>query len=111
MLEIIHDLAPGAALFFHGSGGGVASHIAALNNLAAAGVRVIAEDIPFDAEPAFQKGAAATAGEALRCRGHLRSLVGGQSRRPALGTSRGHRDRGRTRWLRRSIRRLPGEPR
>jgi uncharacterized repeat protein (TIGR01451 family) len=69
MLEIIHDLAPGAALFFHGSGGGVASHIAALNNLAAAGVRVIAEDIPFDAEPAFQKGAAATAGEALAVAG------------------------------------------
>jgi uncharacterized repeat protein (TIGR01451 family) len=69
MLEIIHDLAPGAALFFHGSGGGVASHITALNNLAAAGVRVIAEDIPFDAEPAFQKGAAATAGEALAVAG------------------------------------------
>jgi uncharacterized repeat protein (TIGR01451 family) len=69
MLEIVHDLAPGAALLFHGTGGSVASHITALNNLAAAGVHVIAEDIPFDAEPAFQKGAAATAGEALAVAG------------------------------------------
>jgi uncharacterized repeat protein (TIGR01451 family) len=65
MLEIIHDLAPDAALLFHGTGGGVASHIMALMNLATAGANVIAEDIPFDSEPAFQKGAAATAGENL----------------------------------------------
>jgi len=65
MLEIIHDLAPNAALAFHGTGAGVAGHITALNNLAGAGVHVIAEDIPFDAEPAFQKGAAATAAESL----------------------------------------------
>ncbi|HEU4939620.1 MAG TPA: S8 family serine peptidase [Vicinamibacterales bacterium] len=69
MLEIIHDLAPGASLLFHGTGGGVANHITALNNLAAAGAQVIAEDIPFDAEPAFQKGAAATAAEALTVAG------------------------------------------
>ena len=69
MLEIIHDLAPGAALLFHGTGAGVAGHITALNNLALAGVHVIAEDIPFDAEPAFQKGAAATAAEALAVAG------------------------------------------
>ena len=69
MLEIIHDLAPGASLLFHGTGGGVANHITALNNLAAAGAQVIGEDIPFDAEPAFQKGAAATAAEALTVAG------------------------------------------
>jgi len=65
MLEIIHDLAPDAALAFHGTGAGVAGHVAALNSLAAAGVNVIAEDIPFDSEPAFQKGLAATAAEKL----------------------------------------------
>lgn len=69
MLEIIHDVAPGAALLFHGTGGGVAAHITALTNLAAAGAHVIAEDIPFDAEPAFQKGAAAVAAENLAAAG------------------------------------------
>src|SRR5215467_4506569 len=69
MLEIIHDLAPNAALAFHGTGAGVAGHVAALNSLAAAGVNVIAEDIPFDSEPAFQKGLAATAAENLTLAG------------------------------------------
>ena len=69
MLEIIHDLAPGATLLFHGTGGGVGAHITALTTLAAAGAHVIAEDIPFDAEPAFQKGAAAVAAENLAAAG------------------------------------------
>ena len=95
MLEIIHDLAPGAALLFHGTGGGVANHITALNNLAAAGAHVITEDIPFDAEPAFQKGAAATAAEALSVAGiSVHSSAGNlggrhSARIPAVGSGTG----------------------
>ena len=63
MLEIVQDMAPGAGLAFHGTGNGVAGHVTALNNLVAAGVDVITEDIPFDAEPAFQQGLAAVTGE------------------------------------------------
>jgi hypothetical protein len=63
MLEIIHDMAPGAALFFHGTGGGTAGHVTAVQNLVNAGVHVIAEDLAFDAEPAFQRGVVATARE------------------------------------------------
>jgi hypothetical protein len=63
MLEIVHDMAPGAALAFHGTGGGTAGHVTAVQNLVAAGVNVIAEDLAFDAEPAFQQGVVATARE------------------------------------------------
>ncbi len=63
MLEIIHDMAPGAALAFHGTGGGTAGHVTAVQTLVAAGVNVIAEDLAFDAEPAFQRGVVATARE------------------------------------------------
>jgi len=69
MLEIIHDMAPGAALMFSGTGGGVANHVNAQNNLAAAGANIIAEDIAFDAEPAFQQGIAASNGDALAAAG------------------------------------------
>ena len=95
MLEIVHDLAPGAALAFHGTGGGVASHVTALNALAAAGARVITEDIPFDAEPAFQKGAATTAAESLAAGGFsIHSSAGNlgathSARVPAISTGTG----------------------
>lgn len=69
MLEIVHDMAPGADLFFHATGGGVANHVAAQNDLATAGVDILTEDIPFDSEPAFQKGMAAVNGEILAASG------------------------------------------
>jgi hypothetical protein len=65
MLEIVQDMAPGAGLAFHGTGGGVAGHVTAQANLVAAGVDVITEDIPFDAEPAFQQGLVAATGEVV----------------------------------------------
>jgi uncharacterized repeat protein (TIGR01451 family) len=65
MLEIVHDMAPGAALQFCSTGGGVVNHVAAQNSLVANGVDVIAEDIPFDAEPVFQQGLAASNGDAI----------------------------------------------
>jgi uncharacterized repeat protein (TIGR01451 family) len=95
MLEIIHDLAPGASLLFHGTNSGVVGHMEALNNLAAAGVHVIAEDIAFDAEPAFQKGAAAVTAEALAAAGiSIHSSAGNlgnkhAERMRAIGTSTG----------------------
>ena len=69
MLEIVHDMAPGAGLLFHGTGGGVAAHVSAQNDLVTAGADLITEDIPFDSEPAFQKGLAATNGEILGASG------------------------------------------
>ncbi|HWD80138.1 MAG TPA: hypothetical protein VG497_14680, partial [Kribbella sp.] len=69
MLEIVHDMAPGADLFFHATGSGVNDHVAAQNALAAAGIDILTEDIPFDSEPAFQKGLAAVNGEILAASG------------------------------------------
>ncbi|HTQ80351.1 MAG TPA: hypothetical protein VMM92_10165, partial [Thermoanaerobaculia bacterium] len=69
MLEIVHDMAPKAQLYFHASGSNVVSYVAALEALATAGVDVIAEDIAFDTEPAFEKGIAAAELESLAGRG------------------------------------------
>jgi hypothetical protein len=71
MLEIVHDMAPGAGLFFDaGAGGGVAGHVGAQNWLAAAGrANVITEDMAFDGEPAFQYGLAASNGDAIAASG------------------------------------------
>ena len=65
MLEIIHDMAPGANLAFATTGGGVMNHVNAMMSLVGAGANVIAEDIAFDAEPAFQQGFATVAAEVI----------------------------------------------
>jgi hypothetical protein len=69
MLEIVQDMAPGAGLLFDATGGSVATHVNALNNLVTNGANVITEDIPFDAEPAFQQGLAATTAENIATAG------------------------------------------
>jgi hypothetical protein len=69
MLEIVHDMAPGATLFFHATGPSAVTHVTAVQNLVAAGVNVIAEDIAFDAQPAFQQGVVANSLEAAAAGG------------------------------------------
>jgi hypothetical protein len=65
MLEIVHDMAPGAKLLFTGTGETLADHVGGLRQLAAAGANLITEDLAFDDEPAFQQGLAASTAEAL----------------------------------------------
>ncbi|MPY99823.1 MAG: hypothetical protein GEU97_17880 [Actinophytocola sp.] len=95
MLEIVHDMAPGAGLLFDGTGGGTVNHVNSLNNLVANDADVVTEDIPFDAEPAFQQGFVAAAGEAIASSGvPIHSSAGNQARRhaarvPATGTGAG----------------------
>lgn len=95
MLEIVHDMAPGALLWFHTTGNSVATHITALNNLVTAGVNIITEDIPFDDQPAFQQGAAANRAEQIATGGiAVHSSAGNQALRhaarvPAVGTGQG----------------------
>jgi hypothetical protein len=70
MLEIVSDMAPGATLMYDdGAGTAGIAHINALNNLVANGANVIAEDLAFDSEPAFQQGMIATAREAVAAMG------------------------------------------
>jgi uncharacterized repeat protein (TIGR01451 family) len=84
MLEIVQDMAPSAGLIFNASGGGVANHVNALNNLVANGADVITEDVAFDAEPAFQVGSAAQTAENIAAAGvSVHSSAGNQAQRHA----------------------------
>ena len=83
MLEIVHDMAPGAALMFD-TQGGVAGHAAAQANLVANGADVITEDLAFDTEPAFQSGLLASTGDAIAAAGvPVHSSAGNMGQRHA----------------------------
>ena len=59
MLEIIHDLAPGAQLYFHDCGSNVIAFKRAFDNLHEAGCSIICDDIGWIAEPYFEDGVVA----------------------------------------------------
>lgn len=61
MLEIVADLAPGAALRFAAGGGGTANMVNAINTLAGNGCTVITDDLPNVQEPLFETGPIAQA--------------------------------------------------
>ncbi|MFO0881201.1 MAG: S8 family serine peptidase [Gemmataceae bacterium] len=56
MLEIVHDVAPGAPLAFHTGSGGPAVFAAGIRNLANAGARVIVDDLGYTNSPKFTAG-------------------------------------------------------
>jgi len=56
MLEIIHDLAPEAELYFHECGDNVLAFNEAIDNLIEAGCEVIVDDIGWVYEPFFEDG-------------------------------------------------------
>ena len=60
LLEIVHDMAPGADLLFSGAGTSL-EFIDAVDCLVAAGVDVLVDDLGFYAEPYFKDGAVAVA--------------------------------------------------
>ena len=65
MLEIVHDLAPGAGLAFCTGDPGSAGMILAINSLAALpGITVITDDLPKPGEPLFEDGPIAQAKQA-----------------------------------------------
>jgi hypothetical protein len=61
MLQIVHDVAPGAALSFASGFNGSAAFAANIQALAAAGAKVIVDDIIYLTEPMFQDGIIAQA--------------------------------------------------
>ena len=61
MLEIVHDVAPGAPLAFATANLGMASFAANIRALRHAGAKVIVDDIFYFAEPMFQDGVVAQA--------------------------------------------------
>ncbi|MFN8460069.1 MAG: hypothetical protein U0401_36365, partial [Anaerolineae bacterium] len=58
MLEIVHDLAPGAQLYFATGFNGIAGFAQNILNLRAAGCDIIIDDILYFGETPFQKGQA-----------------------------------------------------
>src|SRR3954454_9575596 len=95
MLEIIHDMAPGAKLAFASTRDTTAQYVEAFHTLANAGVTMIAEDIALDDEPAFQQGIGAATAESLARHGIWISSSAGNlggrhaPRVAAVGTGKG----------------------
>jgi hypothetical protein len=88
MLEIVHDLAPGAQLFFATANGGsaaFASNIQTLRNTY--GCDIIVDDITYLAEGPFQDGPIAQAVTAVKASGALYFSSAGNSGRLTAGTS------------------------
>jgi subtilisin family serine protease len=66
MAQVVHDLAPGAAIAFATAFTGELQFAANIRALAAAGAKVIADDVTYFEEPFFQDGpVAVAAGEAV----------------------------------------------
>ncbi len=61
MAEIIHDVAPGAEIYFHTAYEGEASFASGIIKLAEAGCKVIVDDVYYFDEPFFQDGILAQA--------------------------------------------------
>lgn len=66
MMQIIHDVAPGANLAFHTATGGISDFANGIKNLAKAGCRVIVDDVFNQLEPAYQDGLIAQAVDEVR---------------------------------------------
>ncbi len=60
MLEIVHDVAPGAQLYFASAFAGIAAFAQNILNLRAAGCDIIVDDVTYYAESPFQMGQAAS---------------------------------------------------
>ncbi len=69
MAEIIHDLAPGANLFFHTGAPSSVDMIAAIEGLTAVGSHIIVDDLGFPGEPVFEDGPVAQAVQAAISQG------------------------------------------
>jgi subtilisin-like proprotein convertase family protein len=81
ILQIVHDLAPGASLMFHDVGAGETSFAAAVDALVAAGADVIVDDVIFLSEPMFQDGSVAQALDRAKAAGVAYFSAAGNSGR------------------------------
>jgi len=60
MLEIVHDMVPGANLYFHDAGANTTEFNTAITNLVNAGCHIICDDIGWILEPFFEDGTIAS---------------------------------------------------
>jgi uncharacterized repeat protein (TIGR01451 family) len=87
MLEIIHDMAPGANLFFATGGGGQVQMEANIMALHQAGCQIIVDDIGYPLEAAFQDGFVSIAVDLVTLAGRLYFSSAGNSGNFNDGTS------------------------
>jgi uncharacterized repeat protein (TIGR01451 family) len=87
MLEIVHDLAPGASLYFAAGLNGQANFAQNILNLRAAGCDIIVDDIGYFAEPPFQDGVIARAVNSVTADGALYFSSAGNDGNKTHGTS------------------------
>jgi Subtilase family len=69
MLQIVHDVAPGAALAFHTANEGEADFANGILALATAGAKIIIDDVGYFDEPFFQDGIVAQAITTVKAQG------------------------------------------
>jgi PKD repeat protein len=87
MLEIIHDLAPGAQLYYATANSGQASFAQNILNLRAAGCDIIVDDILYSAESPFEDDIVARAVNTVTADGALYFSSAGNSGNQNDGTS------------------------
>ncbi len=82
MMQIIHDVAPGASLAFHTAFAGIADFAAGIEDLAkSAGAQIITDDVIYFSEPMFQDGPIAQAVDTVKAMGVAYfSAAGNQAR-------------------------------
>ncbi len=69
MLEVVHDVAPGAELAFHTGNNSAADFAQGIQDLASAGCRVIADDVAYFDDPYFQDGIISQSIDSVKKRG------------------------------------------
>ena len=69
MMQIVHDVAPGAKLAFHTAANTEADFAQGIHDLATAGAKVIADDVSYFDEPFFQDGLVAQAVNSVNAAG------------------------------------------
>ena len=87
MLQIVHDVAPGADLLFHSGIDGLAAYANAIVNLKNAGADIIIDDLLLINEPMFQDGIVAQAIDSVVDDGVMYFAAAGNSGRNAHVTS------------------------
>ncbi len=87
MLEIVHDLAPGAELYFAAGGRGEAQMAQNIKDLCAAGADIIVDDLFYFREPVFQDGIVAQAVNDVTADGCFYFSVAGNAGNLNDGTS------------------------